>query len=113
MCALTGKPFERIVQLKHLRNSRQEWVNGERVFVVDPTQKVDDKGNPIPNHFQSEFFDVIMYPGVGSAHVTFRDPVLWQQFNIAVAKHNRWLPDEGQSGKYYDTTKKRGSKAKA
>lgn len=110
MCALTGKPFERIVQLKHLRNSRQEWVNGERVFVVDPTQKVDDKGNPIPNHFQSEFFDVIMYPGVGSAHVTFRDPVLWQQFNIAVAKQNRWLPDEGETGTRYNTKKSTKSK---
>ncbi len=114
MCALTGLQFERIAQLQQMRTGSYKYLgDGQRKLIPDPSQILDDAGNPIPNRFQSEFFFVTMYPATGSAHVTFKDEILWQQFNIAVAKHNRWLPDEGQSGKYYDTTKKRGSKAKA
>lgn len=43
--------------------------------------------------FQSEFFDLTGYKK-GTLHMTFRDPSLWERFNIEAAKGKNWLPDD-------------------
>ena len=106
MCALTGKEYHKIQCIHSVRPGRDERIDGKMTFVPHPSQVMDADGSPKHNCFRSEFFHLQFYPATGSCHATFLDDGLWQDFNVAIAKINRWLPDDGQSGKYYDKKRK-------
>jgi SAM-dependent methyltransferase len=82
MCVLTGR---RLDEKKILENG--EIVPG--VKTIYATLNRSACGEVL----ESEFFFIVKYPGVRSVHLTFKDKGLWQDFNQAVAKYNKWLPD--------------------
>ena len=43
--------------------------------------------------FESEFFQCRVYLK-GTIHLTFKDPWLWEKFNIEAARGKNWLPDD-------------------
>lgn len=84
MCLLTGKRMER----------KYDPVERKYVSGVLTIREALDMQAPQGEAVESEFFRLVKYPGVGSVHVTFKDKGLWQDFNQAVARYNKWLPDE-------------------
>lgn len=73
MCYLTGKRYE------DLKEGRLD----ESIRKV----KVGDSGL-----YESEFFSFRCYKK-GTLHITFKDPFLWQEFNMRATKGKMWLPE--------------------
>lgn len=84
MCLLTGKRMER----------KYDPVKREYVSGILTIREALDMQAPQGEAVESEFFRLVKYAGVGSVHVTFKYKGLWQDFNQAVARYNKWLPDE-------------------
>lgn len=81
MCHLTGTKYEDCFTLMNSLDQRFEFLGQ-----VVTGEKYDNTG-------ESEFFTWKFYKK-GTLHIEFKDPKLWEKFNLAACKGKNWLPPE-------------------
>ena len=89
---LEGRKLEDVLTI---RQALKDFANP-----IDPTKKASAYSSNRMNNpdwtgqkFCSEYFELVGYKK-GTLHMTFRDPSLWERFNIEAAKGKNWLPDD-------------------
>ncbi|MEM6734666.1 MAG: DUF4942 domain-containing protein [Bacteroidota bacterium] len=88
MCYLSGIPFE-------------------SCFTIESalTHHIDRLGNVAAGSFDNEttstFFDIKFFKK-GTLHISFKDKLLWQEFNLRACAGKQWLPENEQK-KYEDS----------
>jgi hypothetical protein len=91
LCLITGDRHESIYTSIEVLETKFERLGTIRL------------GDSFDNTCSSHFFDFKFWKK-GTLHMTFRDPWVWEQFNMHVASKRNWLPDR-YSNKYKPTGK--------
>lgn len=112
MCFVTGERIEDILTVKDAVKCRFLDLNGYAIREYETDRKAmqefylskqpDDLGSAYKCF--STFFELRFFKK-GTLHLIFRDPKVWEQFNITVAKARGWLPDETTAAKHTNGSK--------
>lgn len=102
---LEGRRLEDVLTI---RQAIKDFANPLKPGARDNSEYSRDRtANPdwTGQKFCSEYFELVGYKK-GTLHMTFRDPSLWERFNVEAAKGKNWLPDDY---KYRERAAKKGA----